>query len=168
VLERERKNPMTFATMCLAWIEPRFGEVTILNLGHPSPLLVHTDGSVSQIPAIPMPPLGTVDWPVEEPLTVSLPEGWRLLFYTDGLLEGRASPGSRERFGEQRLIDAVCRHVTGSVGEDDLDRLIREVEAAGGACFDDDVTVMLVSAVGARAAADGATRASVSSLTTAG
>ena len=36
--------------------------------------------------------------------------------------------------------------MTGSVGEDDLDRLIREVEAAGGAPFDDDVAVMLVSA----------------------
>ena len=37
-----------------------------------------------------MPPLGTVDWPVEEPLTAALPEGWRLFFYTDGLIEGRA------------------------------------------------------------------------------
>jgi hypothetical protein len=146
VLERERKNPTTFATLCLAWIDPHRGEITILNLGHPSPLLVCADGRVSQFPTIPMPPLGTVDWPMEAPLTAALPEGWRLFFYTDGLMEGRASPGSRERFGERRLIDAVRRHMTGPVGEDDLDRLIREVEAAGGAPFDDDVAVLLVSA----------------------
>jgi hypothetical protein len=159
LLERERKNPTTFATLCLAWIDPRMGKVTILNLGHPSPLLVLPDGGVSRLSMIPMPPLGTVDWPVEQPMTAALPEGWRLLFYTDGLLEGRASPGSTERFGERRLIDAVRRHVTGPVGKDDLDRFIREVEAAGGAPFDDDVAVLLVSAAGASATvrdADGA------------
>ena len=150
VLERERKNPMTFATLCLAWIDSSMGAVTILNLGHPSPLLVRADGSVTPLSTLPMPPLGTVDWPVEQPLTAALPEAWRLLFYTDGLIEGRASPGSPERFGEQRLIDAVRRHVTGPVGEDDVDRLIREVEAAGGVPFDDDVAVLLVSAAGAR------------------
>ncbi len=152
VLERERRNPTTFATLCLAWIDPRMGAATILSLGHPSPLLVRADGGVSPLPTLPMPPLGTVHWPMEQPLTAALPDGWRLLFYTDGLIEGRARLGSPERFGERRLIDAVRHHVTGPVGEDDLDRLIREVEAAGGAPFDDDVAVLLVSAAGRLAA----------------
>ena len=56
VLERERKNPTTFATLCLAWIDPRMGEVTILNLGHPSPLLVRADGSVAPSPRSPCRP----------------------------------------------------------------------------------------------------------------
>ena len=168
VLERERKNPTTFATLCLAWIDSRFGDVTILNLGHPSPLLVHADGRVTQLSTTPMPPLGTVDWPVEEPLTAALPDGWRLFFYTDGLIEGRASPGSPERYGERRLIDAVRRRVTGSVGADDLDRLIGEVEAAGGAPFNDDVAVMLFSAAGTHAAADGTARARDRALAGAG
>jgi serine phosphatase RsbU (regulator of sigma subunit) len=160
VLERERKNPLTFATLCLAWIQPRRGEVTILNLGHPSPLLVDADGRVSALFTTPMPPLGSVDWPVEEPLTATLPDGWRLFFYTDGLIEGRTKPGSSERFGEQRLMDAVRTHVTGPVGEDDLDRLILEVEATGHAPFSDDVTVMLFSQVRAPAPAGGEAPAS--------
>ena len=168
VLERERKNPMTFATLCLAWIDPRMGAVTILNLGHPSPLLVRADGSVSPLSALPMPPLGTVDWPMEAPLTAALPEGWRLFFYTDGLIEGRVTPGTSERFGERRLIEAVRRHVTGPVGEDDLDRLIREVEAAGGTPFDDDVAVLLVSAAGTRAAVPAAAQAPEGVLARAG
>ncbi len=131
---------------------PRMGAATILSLGHPSPLLVRADGGVSPLPTLPVPPLGTVHWPMEQPLTAALPDGWRLLFYTDGLIEGRARLGSPERFGERRLIDAVRHHVTGPVGEDDLDRLIREVEAAGGAPFDDDVAVLLVSAAGRLAA----------------
>jgi len=168
VLERERKNPMTFATLCLAWIDSSMGAVTILNLGHPSPLLVRANGNVTPLSTLPMPPLGTVDWPVEEPLTTALPEGWRLLFYTDGLIEGRVSPRSPERSGEQRLIDAVRRHVTGPVGEDDLDRLIREVEAAGGVPFVDDVAVLLVSAAGARPAVPAAAQTSEGVLARAG
>ena len=90
VLERERRNPLTFATLCLAWIDPRRGEVSLLSLGHPPPLLI---GSlVEPLPAAPMPPLGTFDRPLEEPLHFALPAGWRLLFYTDGLIEGRIAP----------------------------------------------------------------------------
>jgi hypothetical protein len=148
VLERERKNPLTFATLCLAWIDPRRGEATLLSLGHPPPLLI--DGDVEPLPASPMPPLGTVDWPVEEPLRVALPDGWRLFFYTDGLIEGRLAPGSRERFGEARLIEAVRRSLCGRpVGQRELERLVSEVEAIGGEPFADDVTVMLFSPVGA-------------------
>ena len=38
---------------------------------------------------------------------MALPAGWRLFFYTDGLIEGRAAPGSQERFGEAGLIEAM-------------------------------------------------------------
>ena len=106
VLERERKSPVTFATLCLAWIDGRGSEVTLLNSGHPVPFLV-VGSHVVPLPARPMPPVGTVDWPVEDPLRMALPEGWQLFFYTDGLIEGRAAPGSAERYGEQRLIAAV-------------------------------------------------------------
>ncbi len=147
VLERERKNPLTFATLCLAWIDPRRNEVTLLNLGHPPPLLV--DDDAGPLPATPMPPLGSVDWPVEEPVRVSLPDGWRLFFYTDGLIEGRAAPGSPERYGEGRLIEAVRRHLRGKpAGARELEALVVEVESSGGEPFADDVTVMLFSQAG--------------------
>ena len=152
VLERERKNPLTYATLCLAWIDARGEEVTLLSIGHPAPLLV-AGREVTPLPATPMPPLGAVDWPVEEPLRMALPRGWRLFFYTDGLIEGRAAPGSPERFGEQRLIEAV-RRLDGDVdGVGSLDRLLADVEAAAGEPFADDVAVILVSQAKAKARA---------------
>lgn len=144
VLQRERKNPLSYATFCLAWIDARGEEVTLLSVGHPAPLLV-AGQKVTPLPATPMPPLGAVDWPVEQPLRMALPDGWRLFFYTDGLIEGRAAPGSPERFGEQRLIQAVRRLDGDVVDRESLDRLLADVEAAGGEPFADDVAVILIS-----------------------
>jgi serine phosphatase RsbU (regulator of sigma subunit) len=146
VLERERKSPFTYATLCLAWIDAHGEELTLLSLGHPLPLLV-AGREVTPVPATPMPPLGALDWPVEEPARVALPEGWRLFFYTDGLIEGRAAPESSERFGERRLIEAV-RSLDGSVADrESLDALLADVEAASGGPFADDVAVLLLSKV---------------------
>lgn len=144
VLERERKNPLSYATLCLAWIDARGEEVTLLTLGHPAPLLV-AGQEVTPLPVTPTPPLGTVDWPVEAPLRMALPDGWRLFFYTDGLIEGRAAPGSQERFGEERLIQAVRRLDGDVVDGASLERLLGDVGAAGGEPFADDVAVILIS-----------------------
>ena len=57
----------------------------------------------------PTPPLGTIDWPIEEPTVIALPDDWQLFFYTDGLIEGRLRPGSHERYGEERLVESLCR-----------------------------------------------------------
>jgi serine phosphatase RsbU (regulator of sigma subunit) len=144
VLERERKNPLSYATLCLAWIDARGEELTLLSVGHPAPLLV-AGQDVTPVPATPMPPLGAVGWPVEQPLRMALPDGWRLFFYTDGLIEGRAAPGSPERFGEQRLIQAIRRLDGDVVDGESLDRLLADVEAASGEPFADDVAVILIS-----------------------
>ena len=76
---------------------------------------------------------------------MALPYGWRLFFYTDGLIEGRAAPGSQERFGEERLIQAVRRLDGDVVDGASLERLLGDVEAAGGEPFADDVAVILIS-----------------------
>lgn len=162
VLERERRNPLTYATLCLAWIDARGEVVTLLSMGHPAPLLVVDE--VKPLPAIPMPPIGTVDWPVEDPLRMALPDGWRLFFYTDGLIEGRAAPGAQERFGELRLIEAVRGLVDGPVDRETLERLMSGVEAAGGGAFADDVAVILISQ--AKASETPQTRRAETTLTT--
>ena len=74
--------------------------MTLLNMGHPVPFLI-IDGEVAPLPVPPIPPLGTLDWPVDEPESIDLPEGWQLFFYTDGLIETRLAPGSSERYGEE-------------------------------------------------------------------
>ena len=143
VLARERNDPDTFATACLAWIDPSADELRLVNLGHPLPLLIA--GGVTRLEVPALPPLGSIDVPVREAVTVALPEGWTLLFYTDGLIEGRAAPGSGERFGEDRLIATLERLVRGPVDAACIDRVMRAAESAGGEPIGDDVTVIVVA-----------------------
>jgi serine phosphatase RsbU (regulator of sigma subunit) len=133
----------TFATACLAWIDPRAGEVALLNAGHPPPLIL--DGRVARLAHPPIPPLGTLDAPVGEPGRFDLPADWSLVFYTDGLVEGRVAAGSSERFGEERLIQTFADLVGGPLDRDALDRVTAAVERAAAAPFADDITVVVVS-----------------------
>jgi hypothetical protein len=142
VLVRERKDAFTFATLSLAWIDACRDQIRLINVGHPVPLLIA--GEVEPLPVEPIPPLGTFDVPLEEPVAISLPDGWHLFFYTDGLIEGRAAPDGSERFGEQRLIDMV-RDIASQATDDGLEELLNRVEAAGGERFSDDVTVIVIS-----------------------
>jgi Membrane-associated sensor domain/Stage II sporulation protein E (SpoIIE) len=144
VLERERRDPLTFATLCLAWLDPVGASIHLLNMGHPPPLLI-ADGAVAPLAVPPIPPLGTFDAAIVEPQTIMLPDDWQLLFYTDGLIEGRLGADSPERFGEERLIQAVQERMHSCPDGDCLKDLLREVEASGGGPFTDDVTVVLVS-----------------------
>jgi hypothetical protein len=143
VLARERHDEDTFATACLAWIDPGADELRVVNVGHPLPLLIADGVTKLEVPALP--PLGTIDVAVREPLPLALPVGWTLLFYTDGLIEGRSAPGAAERFGEERLIDALERLVTKPVDSAGLDRVLRAAEKAGGEPLTDDVTVVVVA-----------------------
>ena len=158
VLLRERRSPDTFATFCLAWIDPLRDEVRLLNVGHPVPLLIADE--VRPLLATPMPPLGAVDWPVEQPQLVNLPEGWRLFFYTDGLIEGRGAPGSQERYGEDRLVTILQTLTGGPIDAERLEDLIAEVESAGGEPFSDDVTAIVISKMAAIPAVAAPTAAS--------
>jgi hypothetical protein len=143
VLVRERQDEETFATACLAWIDLRRGEVRLINIGHPPPLMLGERAEALTAPALP--PLGTLDLPVREPTRIVLPELWSLVFYTDGLIEGRAAPGDGERFGEERLLETLERLSCGTLDAACLDDVMEEVESAGGEPFVDDVTVVVVS-----------------------
>jgi hypothetical protein len=143
VLCRERKDADTFATLCLAWIDPMSRSVELLNVGHPAPLLV-TD-TVRRLESRPLPPIGSVDLPVERPARHALPPGWRLFFYTDGLIEGRMSSVSSERFGEERLIELLDELGCGRLDGDCLDRLFGGIEGAVVEPSGDDVAVVVVA-----------------------
>ena len=70
-----------------ALIEERGGTLTIVNCGHPPPLLLRR-GEVTELePPAPAPPLGFR--PVVRARVERLEPGDRLLFYTDGLAEAR-------------------------------------------------------------------------------
>ena len=142
VVERERSSPDTFATCCLAWVDPECDELSILNFGHPAPLLLGTPVTPLAVP--PVTPLGTFGEPVGEPVVWTLPPAWNLFFYTDGLIESRTARGSRERYGEARLMHALEALEHEAVDDHFLARLLRGIQALAGEPFPDDVTVVVV------------------------
>ena len=140
VVIRERRAEETFATACLAWIAAAGDEVRCLNVGHPLPLLVAR--RVALLDAPPALPLGVQDNDHWHPAVFNLPSSWSLLFYTDGLIEGRVRPDGPERYGEHRLVDRLRREPLRD--EDDIDRLLADIEAANGEPMEDDVALLLV------------------------
>jgi hypothetical protein len=70
-----------------ALVEERGGTLTIVNCGHPPPLLLRRGEVIELSPPAPAPPLGFM--PVVRPRVERLEPGDRLLFYTDGLAEAR-------------------------------------------------------------------------------
>ncbi|MBP0452091.1 SpoIIE family protein phosphatase [Kitasatospora sp. RG8] len=160
VLEHERRSDEIFATLCMLVIEPgdaadrldSLGAVEHARLylaGHPSPLLLGTDHRPLMLPSdLAGPALGLLPcddgqavWPSHH---VELPAGWRLLLYTDGLIEGRVGAGSR-RLGQDGLADLIGDHQSAGLTRGRLvDSAIAEVEELNGGALTDDVAVLLL------------------------
>jgi serine phosphatase RsbU (regulator of sigma subunit) len=70
-----------------ALVEERGGTLTIVNCGHPAPLLLRRGEVITLDPPSPAPPLGFM--PVAQPRVERLEPGDRLLLFTDGLGEAR-------------------------------------------------------------------------------
>ncbi|MBT3150248.1 SpoIIE family protein phosphatase [Streptomyces sp. CHD11] len=81
--------PVTGATCLYAVYDPVSLRCTVARAGHPPPAVVRPDGGVefAEVPA--GPPLGLGGLPFES-AELELPEGSRLVLYTDGLVEDRA------------------------------------------------------------------------------
>ncbi|GEM_PF-995499 len=144
VMRRERAAPEVFATSFMAWIDPDRAEMAFLNLGHPPPLL-SAGGNVASIVSRAQPPLGAADLPLDPPEALRLPADWSLVFYTDGLIEGRIAPGRPERFGEERLREILGGYELDNLSEAGLLKILRGIETICGP-FSDDVAVVMVSA----------------------
>ncbi|MFD0276626.1 PP2C family protein-serine/threonine phosphatase [Kitasatospora sp. NPDC127111] len=160
VLEHERRSDEIFATLCMLVIEPgdaagrldSLGAVEHARLylaGHPAPLLLGADCKPVTLPAdLAGPALGLLPcddgqatWP---PHRLELHPGWRLLLYTDGLIEGRVGAGSR-RLGQDGLADLIGDHQSAGLTRGRLvDSAIAEVEELNGGALTDDVAVLLL------------------------
>ncbi|MER8185683.1 SpoIIE family protein phosphatase [Kitasatospora sp. NPDC094015] len=164
VLEHERRSDEIFATLCMLVLSPaappaadpdraglpRSGDRARLFLaGHPAPLLLDAGQRPVLLPADHAgPALGLLPcddgdsvWPGRE---LELEPGWRLLLYTDGLVEGRVGAGSR-RLGQDGLIDLIADHQAAGLTRGRLvDSAIAEVEELNGGALTDDVAVLLL------------------------
>jgi serine phosphatase RsbU (regulator of sigma subunit) len=132
------------ATVCAVEIDAAGRRARFVNAGHPMPLLlgnevvplVHTPGMM----------LGVEQYGDWAPHEVTLPGEWGLLFYSDGIVEARMAPGSRDRLGLQRFVPAVSdlwrRHATTAA---DLQTLVDGIRADQEGVLEDDVTLLLLS-----------------------
>jgi serine phosphatase RsbU (regulator of sigma subunit) len=144
VLERDRPDDAEFATVCCAWLDPRDSRLRVTLGGHHRPLLL--DGGVREIDIPYGPALGMFPGERWQAAEVELPEDWALLFYTDGLVEGRAQAGSSERLGLQRLLGLLEKNgPADDIDHASLVRLVNEVRRANGAPLADDVAILFVA-----------------------
>ena len=107
--------------------------------GHPPPLLLGRDGTVSFLDQATDPPLGARPEPVPRPETsLGFTEGDTLVLYTDGLIERRDEDIDA---GLARLADALVRH-RGSDPEALADALLRDLLPSGTAT--DDTALVII------------------------
>jgi len=132
-----------------ALVEERGGTLTVINCGHPPPLLLRRGMVIALEPPKPAPPLGlspTVQTRVEH-----LEPGDRLLLYTDGLAEARRAG---EFFPTKERAWALLGHGTVEHGLESLNSALFEWVHGQ---FDDDVALLLLEYTGAAPLAEPAT-----------
>jgi PAS domain S-box-containing protein len=139
----QMKETSLYLTLVFGVWSRRDRAVTLVQAGHPPPLLLGAegarwlgDGGL---------PIGITAEPEHQPITVRLARGDRLAIYSDGVTDCEAGPGG-ERFGRERLQDIVAQHRDMSLGE--LASAAGEALTAwsGGAVLDDDVSLLVIEA----------------------
>lgn len=137
-----------FVTAFLAELDCARGRVTVVNCGHPMPLLIRDNKVVATLDCAPTLPLG-LGGPLAELATHQLQPRDRLLFFTDGVIEAR-SPGG-EPFGQERLVDVLIREGSGGQPPPEaVRRLTHAIHDHQGAPLQDDATMLLVEWRGGR------------------
>jgi hypothetical protein len=145
IAERRRATlPVLFATLCLASIDADGSKVRLVLAGHPPPILI-APGGVEEYALATGPAIGIAahsGWTAHD---VELPGApWSLLFYTDGLIEGRVTPAGPRPFGTARLHQLLAMPGP-PLGEGDVDAILSAVVAANGGPMGDDIVVVAVS-----------------------
>jgi sigma-B regulation protein RsbU (phosphoserine phosphatase) len=130
-----------FVTFCYARIDLAAGKLTYANAGHNPPLLVRDDGTIEKLA-----PGGTVLGVFAESTyeqgDFPLRKRDRLIFYTDGITEGRNPAG--DEFGEDRLAASALEHR--ALGADEmLAAMLRDVEGFNAGMYEDDATLIVAA-----------------------
>jgi serine phosphatase RsbU (regulator of sigma subunit) len=129
-----------FATLFFGILDPRTGELTYINGGHESPLIIRS-GRISETLQKTGPAVGAIPDCHFEVRKTQLDPGNMLFAFTDGAQEAKDPLG--EFFGHERLIDALYREIGSadkiiSSVESELQRYIASAEQF------DDITLLVV------------------------
>jgi len=156
VLESERRATDIFATAAMVTLDLTRHTAAIRLAGHPPPVLFN-EGKASAVGRLSRPVLGVRSPHESYTEVVELPAAdWRLLLYTDGLIEGRTEgTDSDARLGIERLAEmfaAAADRPADSVPE----WLVRRATELNQAPLDDDVAILLLAPTDTRPEAEGA------------
>lgn len=137
----ERHTPEIYATASMVTISPDCRSISMRVAGHPQPVMFHDKASTLDL--VYGPALGLFDegrWPVT---TISPEPGWRLLLYTDGIIEGLDGE-SRDRLGVEGLV-ALVDDLQGvrTTPDEFLRSLVAGAEQTNGGPLIDDVALVL-------------------------
>ncbi|EST25346.1 PP2C family protein-serine/threonine phosphatase [Streptomyces niveus] len=146
VLEHERESEEIFATLCTIDIAPDGRRAGLCLAGHPSPLIIRAGRAPRLLPYDEGgPALGLLPrarWPRRE---VQLGEAWSLMMYTDGLIEGRVGAGTKQRLGQDGMVEMITGLLArGLSGEELLETAVAQVRELNGGELTDDVAVLLL------------------------
>ena len=136
----EDNDAMMFVTLLYAVYDPATGELTYANGGHNTPLILHADGTSTELPLTGGVALGVMDDMDFEQGSITLAPGDALVLYTDGVTE--AMNGEHEELGMERLQEILA--ATSSRSPEEINRSIfNGIRAfAGGAPQSDDITCL--------------------------
>jgi serine phosphatase RsbU (regulator of sigma subunit) len=132
----EVNRPGSYATAFVSVFDPTSRELVYSRAGHPPPLLVLPDEVVSlDHPGGTLLGLNTAE---RGETTITLPEHFELVAFTDGLIE---EPGLAYDDGVARLVRAVRALPHDLVGQPRAERLVADIIGTSGR---DDVCVVMV------------------------
>jgi hypothetical protein len=135
-----------FVTGALARLDVGTGLLEWVAAGHPAPLLLRNRQVVGALRCMPSLPFG-LGGSCREMMTETLEPGDCVLFFTDGVTEGRSHTG--EEFGVERLADLWEQNSASSHSPDEvLRRLVEAVTAYSAGKLRDDASLMVVSWLG--------------------
>jgi serine phosphatase RsbU (regulator of sigma subunit) len=145
VLESERSREEVFTTLCMVEVAADRTQADLYLAGHPVPILLG-DGATRRSALLPTDGRGrALGIPVSGtwlPRRLDLGPSWRLMMYTDGVLEATIA-GSQDRVGKEGLLavaDQALAHASADVGAG----VLREVRRQhGGELVDDTALVVL-------------------------
>jgi serine phosphatase RsbU (regulator of sigma subunit) len=142
VLEEHHQGD-AFVTAVLVRLGLDTGLIEWTNAGHPPPLLMRDRRVVRHLEGAKTLPMG-LGGDRTPTAAEQLEPGDAVLFYTDGMIEGRSADG--EDFGIERLIDQWEREAaSGQPPEEILRRLTRAAIAFGAGKLRDDATLLHLS-----------------------
>jgi serine phosphatase RsbU (regulator of sigma subunit) len=152
VLTSERTREEVFTTMSMVEVSPGRAELDLYLAGHPVPLLLGDPASGRASAALPADRRGrALGIPVSggwEPLRLEPGDRWRIMMYTDGVLEATVG-GTSDRIGKDGLVEVVdgvlgASRPSGVPGDHVVDEVLREVRRRhGGELVDDTAVVVL-------------------------